>query len=92
MSNPKFEYWLLLHFEEGNDIANAREVDGRLRRQLPHYDKHLSGRDFTEPRITEAVARAERRDRPPTATWPHSVGTTVYRIIIAIRSGWSEPS
>lgn len=92
LSNPKFEYWLLLHFEDGNGIAHAREVDERLRRHLPHFDKHISERDFTEARITDAVARAERRDRPPTTTWPQTVGTTVHRIISAIRSGQSEPT
>ena len=25
LSNPNFEYWLLLHFEEGNGIRNSQE-------------------------------------------------------------------
>jgi hypothetical protein len=86
ISNPKFEYWLLLHFEEGNDIANADEVDTRLRRHLPHFNKHITSRDFTDSRISDAIRRAQNRDRPPTTTWPQAIGTTVYRIVKSIRS------
>ena len=26
LSNPKFEYWLLLHFEDGNNVSTSRDV------------------------------------------------------------------
>jgi hypothetical protein len=92
LSNPKFEYWLLLHFEDGNGIANAREVDERLHRHLPHFNKHIRPRDFPGARISEAVVRAKLRDHPPTTTWPQTVGTTVYRIVTAIRSNPPGPT
>ena len=31
LSNPKFEYWLLLHFEPGTNIGSSRECSNRLK-------------------------------------------------------------
>lgn len=82
LSNPKFEYWLLLHFEDGTGIANSRECTARLRRYLPGYDKGINSLKFTRDRIDDAVRRAKRRDTPPCADWPRTIGgTTVYRLI-----------
>jgi len=36
VSNPQFEYWLLLHFEDGNRINNKSECLGRLEGYLPN--------------------------------------------------------
>ena len=85
LSNPKFEYWLLLHFEDATGIGAADEVDRRLKGHLPGFNKHLSGKHFTEERITTAYERARQRDNPPTTDWPRAVGTTVYRLVDAIR-------
>lgn len=39
-------------------------------------------RQFTVARITQAIARAQKRDTPPCMTWPHASGvTTVYRLV-----------
>ncbi len=32
LSNPKFEYWLLLHFEEGLRIRSATQIETRLQK------------------------------------------------------------
>ncbi|TVR48269.1 MAG: RloB domain-containing protein [Planctomycetota bacterium] len=85
LSNPKFEYWLLLHFEDGNGVGSAAGVDRRLREHLPNFDKHISARHFTPERIAQATNRARRRDQPPTSDWPRAIGSTVYRLIGAIR-------
>ncbi|MBR5998701.1 MAG: RloB domain-containing protein, partial [Deltaproteobacteria bacterium] len=37
VSNPKFEYWLLLHFEDGRGVATPKECDTRLKKHLPNY-------------------------------------------------------
>jgi hypothetical protein len=39
LSNPKFEYWLLLHFEDGNGIRSSRECTARLLTHLPNFEK-----------------------------------------------------
>jgi hypothetical protein len=37
LSNPNFEYWLLLHFEDGTKIHSVRECLDHLKRYLPDY-------------------------------------------------------
>lgn len=82
LSNPKFEYWLLLHFEQGTGIGSPRECAARLKRHLPNYDKGIDGREFTPDRIKEAIDRAKARDNPPCADWPRAFGsTTVYKLV-----------
>jgi len=81
LSNPNFEYWLLLHFEDGNGISNGKECKERLRRHLPAYDKHIDKRKFTRFLVSKAIDRAKRKDIPPCENWPSSTGTTVYRLL-----------
>ena len=82
LSNPKFEYWLLLHFEPGTNIGSSRECSARLKRHLPNYDKDIDSRKFTPDRIKEAIDRAKARDNPPCADWPRALGsTTVYKLV-----------
>lgn len=80
LSNPKFEYWLLLHFEDST-VGSSRECSERLARHLPDYQKSIDGRRFTSDRINSAIVRARQRDRPPCADWPRACGTTVYRLV-----------
>ena len=81
LSNPKFEYWLLLHFENGGQVTTANECDRRLAKYIPDYDKHISSQHFTKDRIKSAVDRAKKRDTPPCETWPRQTGSTVYRVV-----------
>ena len=82
LSNPKFEYWLLLHFEDGTGIASSRDCSDRLKRHLPGYDKGIDARKITRDRIDEAIRRARLRDNPPCADWPRALGgTTVYKLV-----------
>jgi hypothetical protein len=80
LSNPKFEYWLLLHFEDAS-IASSRQCSEKLERHLPNYNKAIDSRKFTKERILSAVDRAKQRDSPPSADWPRTFGTTVYRLV-----------
>ncbi len=82
LSNPRFEYWLLLHFEDGAGISSSQECSRRLRRHLPGYDKGSDRRKFTADRIANAVERAAARDSPPCKDWPRQPWrTTVYRLV-----------
>jgi hypothetical protein len=82
LSNPKFEYWLLLHFEDGRGIASSRDCSDRLKRHIPGYDKRIDPREITPQRIEDAIRRAKQRDDPPCADWPRALGsTTVYRLV-----------
>jgi hypothetical protein len=82
LSNPKFEYWLLLHFEDGTGVGTSFECSRRLRRHLPGYDKDVDPRKYPIENRIEAMQRAKARDQPPCIDWPHQPGqTTVYRLV-----------
>ena len=82
LSNPKFEYWLLLHFDDGANISSSSDCSDRLRKHLPGYNKKIDCRKFTRNNILAAIDRAKRRDNPPCNDWPRTPGgTTVYKLV-----------
>lgn len=82
LSNPKFEFWLLLHFEDGNGVANPHICSQRLKSHLPNYDKGIDPSKFTYDSINDAIRRAKQRDNPPCEDWPQTCGgTTVYKLV-----------
>ena len=82
LSNPSFEYWILLHFKDGKSINSSRQCIQQLKKYLPEYEKSIEPRAFTEKMIREAVERARKRDTPPCVDWPRNPGsTTVYRLV-----------
>lgn len=85
LSNPNFEYWLLLHFESGNKIVSAQEYTTRLKKHLPNYDKSIDAKTFTNEKIYTAVSNARQRDNPPCTDWPRNPGSTVYKLIEKLR-------
>jgi len=84
LSNPMFEYWLTLHFDDGNDISTSRDCKARIKQHIQEYDKNLNLRIFTPENIQAAIQRAKVKDRPPCQDWPRQTGTTVYRLITSI--------
>ena len=80
VSNSKFEYWLLLHFEDGNGIATPWQCSTRLKHYLPDYVKDIEKAKLL-PGINKAIERARRRDQPRCQDWPRTTGTTVYRLV-----------
>lgn len=82
VSNPNFEFWLLLHFEDGSKVRTAADCKTRLKRHLQRYDKSIKKSDFPKEKIEEAVARAKRLDAPRCTSWPKDFRrTTVYRLV-----------
>lgn len=79
VSNPTFELWLLLHFENAKGSITARTCSDRLKRHVPDYHKSVDVRKF-ETGIADAIRRAKEKDTPP-CTWPRGKGTTVYRLV-----------
>jgi hypothetical protein len=90
LSNPKFEYWLLLHFEDAIGVSSARDCSTRLERYLPGYDKGVPVRAISPEQIASAIERARRRDTPPCPDWPRSAGSTVYRLVEHIIASGSD--
>ncbi len=81
VSNPCFEYWLLLHFENGRGVTSAGNCVTRLKRYLPDFDKGHVETHKLKSRIFEAIDRARQKDQPPCVDWPRTNGTTVYRLV-----------
>jgi hypothetical protein len=92
LSHPKFEYWLLLHFEDGTGITSSRDCTDRLKRWIPDYDKGIDIRKISPAQIDEAIRRAKKRDHPPCKDWPRSLGqTTVYPLVENILAARGKP-
>lgn len=79
ISNPCFELWLLLHFENHKAaITGYDEARRRLRRHLTCYDKHCGAFDQYRMTVPTAIARAkalaregtEHQHNPATGVWP----------------------
>lgn len=79
VSNPCFEFWLLLHFEDGKNITQTN-LRRRLEKYLPGYDKHLDRATFTRDKIDSAIRRADTK-RLEAHTWPQSTGTQVHLLV-----------
>jgi hypothetical protein len=88
VSNPCFEIWLLLHFEDVPNQGDPRKqelagnADGLLKSEVarhcstscPYIDNFIS---HTET----AIARAEALDAKPADRWPSQLGTRVHRLV-----------
>jgi len=82
VSNPKFEYWLLLHFEDGTGVRNPSECSDRLKHHCPNFSKNsIPVRRITKEKVQDAIRRARLKDSPPCEKWPVVYGTTVYRMV-----------
>lgn len=80
LSNPKFEYWLLLHFEDGSGVTGSSNCIRRLRRHLPNFNKGNIKVRKLRPYVPDAIQRARQKDTPPCKEWPQNFGSTVYRL------------
>lgn len=89
LSNPMFEYWLLLHFEDGHGVTTGN-VKTRLIIHLPVFAKSHVEINKLKPGIEDAVKRAEQKDRPPCDKWPPTTGTTVYRLVKELQVAANE--
>lgn len=83
LSNPKFEYWLLLHFADG-DIRSAQNIEKLLDSHLPNYSqtKAVDHQKIKLENIKKAISRAKKRDAPSCEDWPRLPHrTTVYKLV-----------
>lgn len=81
LSNPKFEYWLLLHFENATSSLSTRQCSNKIRIRMTKYDERIRCSQINLASINMAVKRAQKQDNPPCDTWPTTTGTTVYRLV-----------
>ena len=90
VSAPKFEFWLLLHFDDGQNVLSSGDCSRRLKRVLSGYDKGIQQSRFGQAEINRALSRAQELDNPPTVSWPTTNGTTVYRLVEQLLEGWGR--
>ena len=87
LSNPKFEFWLLLHFEDGTQHTTAKACLEALCAHLPEYKKSLVRADFGVESVSAAIQRAKTLlGAGDPAGWPREADkTTVFTLCEAIR-------
>lgn len=81
VSNPCFELWLALHQENPRTPPIAKECEEEIERLLGRYDKAEYEAKRLIPHIQLAIENARRLDRRSGESWPHEIGTTVYRLV-----------
>lgn len=74
ISNPKFELWLLAHFQKIPEICGPAECIRLLKQHLPKYDKHLDGRIVSREMILFAISQSM-------SDVPDCVGTNVGSLV-----------
>jgi hypothetical protein len=90
ISNPAFEYWYLLHFEETtHPFTNAGEVIEKLRNYLPKYEKRWRDFSLLFNRLNVALVHAERvlksHQQDTNETYP-CPSTCVHELVGDLRS------
>ena len=81
VSNPCFEYWLLLHFENRKGVNSNQKCKDCLKKYLPNYNKASLNTKKLEDKIQNAIANAKQKDNPPCKDYPRISGTTVYKLV-----------
>ena len=94
-SNPLFEYWLLLHFEDGNSVSSKKDCEVRLenclKKELQNnkykYKKVLPSKFITLKTVGDAIKRAIKKDLKSWDEWPEIRCTRVYKLVEIILKG-----
>lgn len=61
ISNPKIEYWFLLHFHNGNGVGTKENCDRLLKKFHPNYEKEFNSKFITPKHVDKAIKHAEQR-------------------------------
>jgi hypothetical protein len=88
ISNPCFELWLLLHFEDVPNQPDERRAellrneDGLLKSCFgAHRRSDASDWEICKPHVTIAIGRSAALDVNPADRWPQQLGTRVHRLV-----------
>lgn len=93
LSNPKFELWLLSHFQQLPTSCGSSECDRLLEGLLPEYKKHIDRQMFPVDAIRQAIEYSAATCLPgtiPRATVGTNVGELVKRILAASQMGLKD--
>lgn len=81
VSNPKFELFLVMHFEKANGCTTAAKTDAALKRYMPGYNKRLTPTQFSLENIRGAVANARGKRAACTEKLPEPGMTDVFKLV-----------
>ena len=81
ISNPKFELFLVMHFEKGNGCTTVQQVDSKLKRYMPDYDKRLKPAQFSIEEIVHAVENASAKRASCDSDIPDAGMSDVYKLV-----------
>jgi RloB-like protein len=82
ISNPCFEFWLLLHKEDSmHPAGKCSDVSARLRAVMGHYNKTNLDLSEFKSGVDIAIQRAKQLDTNPQSRWPAHEGTHVYKLV-----------
>lgn len=100
MSNPCFELWLLLHYEDVASMSNDDQIalkenkkvsrrgdtwlKTRVRRKMGSYNESSYNAELLMPNILTARNRAKALDSNKFERWPINIGTHVYKLVDSI--------
>ena len=59
MSNPKFELWLLAHFQEIPESCGPAECIRLLKHYVPEYNKHLDVQIVLQEKVVAAIGQSQ---------------------------------
>ena len=59
VSNPKFELFLVMHFEKANGCATPEKIDAVLKKHWPRYAKRVPPTQFSVKQVRSAVENAK---------------------------------
>lgn len=91
ISNPKFELFLVMHYERANGCTTASAVDRRLKGHWAEYGKRISASQFGKKEIETAIDNAQARRVSCKSAKPDPGMTDVYlladRLLRAVGPG-----
>jgi hypothetical protein len=90
VSNPCFEIWLVLHYEDLTDIGDTDKETLSSSRNTRSKWSEINSRErigsYSQiiEKIDTAITYARNLDRDQTTRWPNSIGSRVYRLAVSI--------
>lgn len=84
VSNPKFELFLVMHFEKANGCTTPEKVDSALKKHLPRYAKRVSATQFSAKQVHDAITNAKAKRVSCKAVLPAPGMTDAYLLVESI--------
>lgn len=81
VSNPKFELFLVMHYEKANGCTTAAKVDDVLKRYMSGYDKRLTPTQFSLEEVKNAVENARAKRAACTSELPGPGMTDAFKLV-----------